>query len=131
MITEKMVSDTGGNMSTLKPELIEALDRMFHHSLDIKCELHFPPSGFNSGKHDGPWHPRGAAVDFYLTGNQPPIFEIIALMILSGFTGIGVYWNGKIISFHGDIRPDFAQWVAVKRDGSWKYSALINDPRLL
>jgi hypothetical protein len=52
-------------------------------------------------------------------------------MVLAGFQGIGVYWNGKIISYHGDIREDsFGQWTGKKKpDGTWEYGPLILDPR--
>jgi hypothetical protein len=131
MITEKMISDAGGNWKGLKQELIDSIDALFHAFLG-RAEIHIVQNGLNSGNHDGKYHPLGMAVDFYLsfTGKEVPLFEIIALMIFSGFRGIGVYWNGKIISFHGDVRDEFAQWKAVKGpDGKWIYTALINDPR--
>jgi hypothetical protein len=138
MLRAKDVEATGGNYKTLSKDLIDAVN-IFQAALPSDYSIAFLKNGFNSGKHDGEYHPKGMAVDFVVKISREKdscvlsnkeIFEIIAIMILAGFDGIGVYWNRKVHSFHGDVRGEYAQWSAVKTDtGKWKYMTLIDNPR--
>jgi hypothetical protein len=138
MIKSKDVVATGGDYAGVSKDLINAINVLMA-ALPSECSIVFLKNGFNSGKHDGEYHLKGMAVDFAIEVSREKdkcvlsnseIFNVIAKMILSGFDGIGVYWNGKVHSFHGDVRGEYAQWSAVKTDtGKWKYMALIDNPR--
>lgn len=83
------------------------------------------PLCFTTGTHSSEWHPNGEAVDFFLDMRDGPIDVtwIFVCLVRAGFTGIGVYWNGSVMSFHVDTRPDFIAWTARKEpgDSKWEY----------
>ncbi len=88
------------------------------------------PGGLTSGDHEPEsLHFKGKAVDFML-GTQPPHLDfVVERMLRAGFRGIGVYWNGRLNSFHGDTRPEVEFWSGVKPipgKGAWKYGTLIS-----
>ena len=60
------------------------------------------------------------------------LWQHITLAILCGFRGIGIYWNGKQLSFHLDKRSKPVIWTARKAitNGKvWKYKTVKIDPR--
>jgi hypothetical protein len=124
-INAQMIRDTGAKLEDVQADTIGKLSRLCNLlSLDPVLQH----NGLTTGKHASETHPRGQAVDFAFA--SPVHFEsVVKAMLTVGFKGIGVYWNGRIYSYHGDTRPGFAFWVGRKNAaGGWAYDKLLVDP---
>lgn len=89
-------------------------------------------NGLTTGEHLSFYHPIGEAVDGYLFMEDGEInpTEIIQTAIVTGFRGIGIYFNEVTFSFHLDTRPLFKIWGGNKKAGetAWNYFNLLKDP---
>jgi hypothetical protein len=123
--TEKEIKATGAEIADVDFFTIKKIDWV-----RMRCGLPItlPKNGITSGKHRSFYHKAGKAVDFYLI-QEIHFRQVIKFMLEAGFTGIGLYWNGKIYSYHGDTGNDYRFWKAIKVKKEWVYSELIADPR--
>lgn len=127
-ITRLAIEKTGADFDKLDSDMLIALHRFnvtIHEKYGWIVKLIY--NGMNSGDHSSKTHPEGKAVDFTVEGENVNPFFVICEMIVSGFRGIGTYWNGVARSYHGDVRKTFAQWQwRNKRDDEGKriYEAL-------
>lgn len=132
--TPEEFESTGAILDHVQLQLALAMDR-FRGYMGRPFAL--IKHGMTTGKHKAPEHATGLAVDGYVPRLDDPHDNIKAEdvfkdALLAGFRGIGVYWNGRIYSFHLDLRPDFSFWTGNKPSpgaGDWKYGKLVNDPR--
>jgi hypothetical protein len=121
---------TGAALDDVSANLIIHYDR-FRRVLNRRVV--FAPNGLTTGVHSSPLHPRGLAGDCHYVEMDGPIDArtIFEAALLSGFHGIGIYWNGIAYSTHLDLRDEFAFWIGHKkhRETAWEYHSLINDPK--
>lgn len=116
-------------IESIAGEKIEKINALTVYTLDefrrlVGRRVH--PLCFTSGIHSSEWHPNGDAVDFYLDTRDGPVRVtwVFTYLVRAGFRGIGVYWNGSVLSFHADRRPEFIAWTARKEpvgDDGWTY----------
>jgi hypothetical protein len=89
-------------------------------------------NGLTTGNHKAKEHPLGQAGDsrFRPQDGEVDVQLVFKNALKAGFRGIGIYHNGKMYSFHFDIREDYAFWIGHKKPGEskWQYSSLIFDP---
>jgi len=89
-------------------------------------------NGLTTGSHNAKEHPDGKAVDFYHSPDvsRADILGVVFKMICAGFNGIGIYFNGTIYSFHGDLRDKPTIWTGTKEKvgDPWKYNNIQLDP---
>jgi len=122
---------TGALINGLQFVLMDRVDKLRDA---IKRRIHPLKNGFNSGEHKSIYHKTGYAIDFTLDPKDGPVDVnyMICMMEQIGFKGIGVYWNGKQWSFHGDLRQKVGKWKALKVGGGWLYTPLVDsDPSKL
>jgi hypothetical protein len=129
----KEVAATGANILMLRMRLFHYL-QSFRNTIDRKVII--LENGLNSGEHKSLFHQNSEAVDFTLDPDEGEIDVnyIVAILIQTGFKGIGVYWNGEIYSFHADLRYIAGLWKADKSDDglAWEYEELLSsDPKKL
>ena len=120
------IVSTGANVGTLNIGFFVKLQRFYDI---IGTEFYIMKNGLNSGKHT----PDGAHYDclagdlaFYVEVDP---YKVYKAAVQAGFLGIGVYWNGKVYSFHLDTRASFGSWGAKKVNGSWQYYGLFRNPK--
>lgn len=122
------VEDTGANLADVQLETMIAIQK-YRETIRRRVKLAF--NGITTGKHKSPLHPGGKAIDSYLLPEDGPIktLDILKAALKAEFTGIGIYWNGKLYSTHFDLRPNYALWSGIKNFGekSWDYRSLIVD----
>jgi len=130
--TYSEIIKTGAELKDVKFELILRFQRFRNL---IRRRVCFSIDGLTSGDHQsGQWayHKKGLAGDIFLREEDGVIrtLEVFKAALEAGFTGIGVYWDGRTYSFHFDLRSNFAFWMGVKKSGSkeWIYKPLLNDP---
>jgi hypothetical protein len=89
-------------------------------------------NGANSGTHaPDSWHPKNKALDFAITSalafaRKDVDYRVLVAALDAGFSGVGFYRNSlSIPSWHVDTRPGHALWKAVKKNGLWHYSQLL------
>ena len=120
---------TGAKLADVQLETMIALDKL-RDSIGVAIIL--IKDGMTTGIHKAVEHPKGKAVDF-TTGKVVPLPKIHAAAILAGFRGFGVYWNGKVWSYHVDLRPEYcAPWIGRKAKpgaSGWAYKQLYVDPK--
>lgn len=123
--TQKEIETTGAKIEDIDFRTLKTLDRL-RSKIGIPIKLQI--NGITTGRHSSPYHKFGKAVDFYFI--KPINFRLVYdKMLLIGFNGIGIYWNGKMYSYHGDSGDSFRFWKAKKIKGVWQYSELIADPK--
>lgn len=127
--TPKEIVTSGAELKDVK---LETMIRIQKYRILIRRPVYIPENGITSGKHKAPWHPMGLAIDTWLHPKHGPIksLDVFKCALEAGFKAIGIYWNGKLWSFHFDLRPNYAFWCGVKKYGDkrWQYHTLINDP---
>jgi len=122
------IIDTGATLESVQCETISKLDRLFG-MLKVRC--HLIKNGITTGQHVAPEHPAGLAVDFWVESG-PSHYEILERVLDCGFRGRGLYWNGKILSYHADLREHHASWCWKKKAPGQPWTEkgpLIVDPR--
>ena len=127
---------TGADLKDVRVLLFCALQE-FRTKLNRRVHLIF--NGLTTGNHSAEEHPNGLAVDFHLNAGDGPVDSttirmVLLYAILTGFRGIGIYWNGQAYSFHLDLREDprFAAWKGTKPApgvGSWKMETIFGISR--
>jgi hypothetical protein len=129
---ESDIIRVGGTIEGIEYQTLANFDLLYRKLSEYNCKATIFLNGLNSGDHISEEHRKGEAVDFTIN-KELPVFTVVALMVRSGFNGIGVYHNGVCYSFHADI-GDIRQWIGYKKKGEkqWHpYTALVNDPKLL
>lgn len=91
------------------------------------------PISFTGGKHSAnSYHYLGRAMDFvlYAQDGEIVIADVFKAAVNAAYNGVGIYWNGKMWSFHVDTRSAFGFWSATKKKGQrkWTYFPLSLDP---
>lgn len=129
--TPKEIEETGASLKDVQVTTILKLQTVRD---EVKRSIHLLFNGLTTGDHDSIEHPKGLAVDWAFDLRDGPInFDLVKKVVYSslyaGFKGIGVYWNQTTYSFHTDCRRDYGMWSAIKKDGEWKYSDLLIDPK--
>ena len=122
--TSNEIEATGANIKDVQYELIHSLDRL-RVLIGKPIKLQF--NGLTTGKHKAKEHPNGLACDIYIIDLSAEDAVKVSLMAASvGFRGIGIYWNGKMWSFHLDLRKTFTTWYGGKPlpGYSWNYKEL-------
>lgn len=118
--TGEEIRATGGTIAGVSYQLFQRLDSLREM---LGVPLNLLKGGLNSGKHLGnkDVHFQGIAADFIVSTKDPTI--VFRAMMDCRFSGIGIYWNGVIYSYHADIREAkrTALWMAVKDRRAWKY----------
>lgn len=131
--TPEEVRKANGNPDTLDFELVLRYNKFREL---IERPVHFVYNGLNSGGHVSKFHKNGQAGDCYLDpkDGKVNIHKVIMCALQAGFTGIGIYWNGKCFSFHFDIRPRYKGWRATKKyldennkKWEWNYKQLLHN----
>jgi hypothetical protein len=125
-INSKMITDTGAKLESVDAEVISKLNRVCNLLGADPC---LQKNGLTTGSHASDMHPRGQAVDFYFI-KEFPFKDVFKAMLKVGFTGVGVYHNGKMYSYHGDLRQGYSFWTGKKSEVGelWEYGELLNDP---
>lgn len=125
-ITEKEVRATGANPADVQKILLKNFDPLRRK---IGLRFYLLSNGLTTGDHHAVEHGRGLAMDGYFRGRFEPN-TVVEMALDAGFRGIGVYYNGNMISFHFDLRSLVQLWKAIKGpDGQWIYLPLYSDPR--
>lgn len=127
---EKDIVDNHGTVEGMDYQTLLNFDNLCLNLQDYGCKAIILDNGLNSGDHVSESHKKGEAIDFTID-KDILLFTIIVLMVRAGFNGIGVYYNGNVYSFHGDI-GSIRQWVGFKKKGEkqWHpYLNLVNDPK--
>jgi len=127
--TQKEIEATGAKIKDVKFELIKALDNL-RGTLGVRMFLQ--KNGLTTGDHSSPEHAAGLAVDWYVTTDFHPMM-IMAMAVNVGFKIIGIYWNGKMLSYHTALSPYYKKpWLGRKdKPGDpWKYETVNLDPRI-
>lgn len=117
---------TGADLTKIKVGLMVSL---MSYRAAVGEPVHLIKDGLTSGKHEpNSLHYQGCAVDFFVRSRKISIDHHVSLLLQAGFRGIGVYYNGKIITFHADLRSKFTFWSGVKTvaGAPWKYGGLID-----
>lgn len=135
--TPKEVRATGASLGDVQMWLIKSFQK-FRDDLTKRVghnvSVHLLYNGMTTGGHKSKYHPSGEAGDCYL-GSEISPSDVFKSALNAGFKGVGIYWNGKIYSYHLDIGEDYRFWVGVKDpDGkkkSWTFNGLIVDPKHL
>ena len=134
--TAKEARATGAKLKDIDVELFYTIS-LFRslHGRAVKI----PKNGISSGDHSPKSrHYRtktrlADGIDVYFRTKDGPVDyrKVIVDALIVGFKGIGVYWNGKKLSFHFDLRPKLAFWRAWKSKpkAKWTYGTLIIDPK--
>ena len=88
-------------------------------------------NGLTTGNHVSEYHPAGLAADMIIHDDPLPMTgrQIFQAMLIAGFRGIGVYWNGFKYSVHGDCRPEMGWWGRKKVGAEWVQQDLFSDPK--
>ena len=119
--TKKEVERTGSSIDKVSFELIKKLDDF----RDIAgSKIYLLQNGITTGLHKSIYHKNGQAVDFYMDKNLNEQV-ILEYALMCGFSGIGIYWNGKKYSYHFDLRKYFKFWAGLKDGKKWHYIPLI------
>lgn len=127
--SEQEIRDTGATLASVKLDLFLALDR-FRDTVCRPVLLLY--GGLTTGRHASPLHPRGEAADICFREvdgpNAPRIWVMSAFV--SGFRGVGLYYNGVSYSMHLDLRLVPGSWTRWRHHGEqgWHEAALIVDP---
>ena len=120
------VEETGASLDSVQAQTIATLQNVVD---TIERPARLIKNGLTTGSHNAKEHAVGLAVDFYFINkvDKSEINQIIFAMIRAGFNGIGVYWNGNIFSFHGDLRATPVVWRGEKSgiEEQWKYTTII------
>jgi hypothetical protein len=128
----KEITDTGANLKEVQAELIVHLNGL-RHILGRPIGLVF--GGLTTGEHISEWHGKGLAADFVLNPADGDVVPevIFKFALQAGFKGIGLYWGkSSTYSFHVDLRPSYAFWMAIKNsDNTWDYHSIDFDPKNL
>lgn len=122
--TQQEIESTGANIDDVQYVLIEKLSEL-REAIDRPIKLQ--KNGITSGKHSAIEHKAGLAIDFYIADlNDYDVVKVILIASEIGFKGIGVYWNGRMWSFHLDLRPELKTWLGTKNEPgyAWEYKQL-------
>ena len=126
--TASEVRATGANLKDVQFRTLYSLGLMrgllrVHYS---NCKIRLLPNGLTTGKHKSPAHARGDAVDWY-SNKKIRDEDFIVCAAVSGFRDLGIYWNGKIKSYHTAIDQHADFWSGTKKTGEteWTYKPLI------
>jgi len=123
--TPAEVTRTGARIKDVQFRTMFVADRFRHF---LGCPVKLIKNGLTTGKHRDPAHPRGEAVDCYPTAKITH-YAAYKAALRAGARAIGIYWNGRIYSYHLGLGPAWKSWAAVKSaKNAWVYSCLIVDP---
>jgi hypothetical protein len=126
-ITPAMVRDTGAKLEDVQAETIGRLNRVCNL---INQDPILLRNGITTGDHKSETHPRGQAIDWAFAKDVAPS-DVFKAVLTAGFHGYGIYWNGKVYSYHADTRQSYAFWTAVKSPSQpgWRYGEMLVDPK--
>ena len=129
--TPDEVRRTGARLRDVK---VYTMIRLQNFRTAINRRVGLLINGLTTGSHLSYYHPIGEAVDCHLYVEDGTIkaSEIIQMALISGFMGIGIYFNHntKMYSFHMDLRqlPKFWGGMKILTANNWEYFPLLVDP---
>jgi hypothetical protein len=119
------VTRTGAKLKDVDFRTIFVVDKFRQY---LGCPVKLIKNGLTTGDHRDLAHPRGKAVDCYPTVKKSPQAAFKAAL-KAGAKVIGIYWNGRIYSYHLGLGPRLKFWTATKgANNAWKYHGLVVDP---
>lgn len=134
--TPQEIIATGARVEDVQLVTMQAIQRF---RTAVRRSIFIPPGGLTSGDHVSKEHSLGLAIDVRFspadgTVDNWALFRAYMYEgIKAGFSGVGIYWNGSMYSFHFDFGA-IRMWAGVKKTpgaGEWAYKTILNDPRTL
>lgn len=126
--TAAEIEATGARLEDVQFKTFQAMDK-FRDLLGRP--VHLLPGGITTGSHKSTEHSAGLAVDCYLDGDTDPYF-VFKQALNAGFNRVGIYWNGRMYSFHVALGEAYGFWTGLKKLGArqWSYGKLRFDMHL-
>ena len=129
------IERTGAKIEDVQAPLIFGIDRV---RKEVNRRIKPLKNGITTGKHSSREHPEGKAIDFTFDHRDGPVTQddlyiLQTCGVNAGFRGFGFYFNGKVWSFHMDLRATMNAWTGRKKApgaGGWVYKRMsIGFPR--
>lgn len=126
--TAEEIEATGANLSDVQLTTFKHMDKLREL---LGRSIHLLPGGITTGSHKSAEHAAGLAVDCYLSGDTDPYF-FFKKALDAGFNRIGIYWNGRMYSFHVALGESHGFWSGLKKicARQWTYGKLRFDLHL-
>lgn len=117
--------------ATLEGLNYEAFLKLCLFRKEINAPIFFMFNGLNSGSHQSKGHPEGKAFDLTVKGKS--FYQVYKIAVKVGFFAFGLYYNGKIYSYHLEDSEEVRRWIKIKeKQGSpWiDVPFFIEDPKI-
>lgn len=131
--SKKEIEATGAKIDDID---FNSFHKLQYFRRSINRRVKFQLNGITSGNHSSEEHKEGKAFDIYFDKRDGIVDfgkakRYIYAAVVEGFTGIGLYYNGKMYSLHLDCGEKIRRWIAGKKEGekNWKYFSFVNDPK--